>query len=89
MKRQAMIHNIASCDAVIMPRTEINTQYQKTSTWLMCTVTVYEACMERWGRKKSEGFVQKQPRSKLLSGKSFCHLLVTEKNVNFNLYSQD
>lgn len=25
MKRQAMIHNIASCDAVIAPRTEINT----------------------------------------------------------------
>lgn len=29
MKRQAMIHNIASCDAVIAPRTEINTRSTK------------------------------------------------------------
>lgn len=38
MKRQPMIHNIASCDAVITPRTEINTRSTKKLPRGLCAL---------------------------------------------------
>lgn len=59
MKRQAMIHNIASCDAVIAPRTEINTRSPKNFNMACVHYRVVCCLYGETYRRISKGLLQK------------------------------